>query len=200
MADTFVETVSGRRFDFDRPTLNRVWMPDVAHALSQQCRFAGHTAHFYSVAQHCLNVRGAVGGRNATPALQIAALLHDAAEAFVCDLPSPVKHRAGIEGYRELDHKVTLAVVNSLYLRCEDAELVCGLIRSPEMKQADIAVTLAERAALLRHNHANRWEYDALDIRPASIDADPMAPGDVCETYLRRLRNALSALRGEEGL
>lgn len=63
---------------------------DIAHSLSMQCRFNGHTSEFYSVAEHCCHVHDLL------PApLKRAGLLHDASEAYLCDLPRPLKKSPG---------------------------------------------------------------------------------------------------------
>ena len=52
---TFIQTYSGAKFDFAAPCAEAINIADIAHALSQTCRFGGHTERFYSVADHCVN-------------------------------------------------------------------------------------------------------------------------------------------------
>lgn len=83
--DPYIHTRSGRfylkapRFDVD----------DIAHSLGMLCRFNGHTARFYSVAEHCCLVAYLmakyVGGD------PFEGLLHDAGEAYLSDIPTPFK-------------------------------------------------------------------------------------------------------------
>lgn len=68
---------------------------DIAHALSNICRFNGSTLLHYSVAQHCV-----LASRLAASGQELAALLHDASEAYLTDLPSPVKYLPQMEWYR----------------------------------------------------------------------------------------------------
>ena len=76
---------------------------DIAHALSNICRFGGHTKRFYSVAQHSIAVSYMVGDR-----LALHGLLHDAAEAYIGDMVSPLKKR--IPEYRRLDEDITRVI------------------------------------------------------------------------------------------
>src|SRR5690606_2723306 len=83
---SWIVTRSGRKFDLANPTADMVDTADLAHSLSMQCRFNGHTSSFYSVAQHCLLVAELVPEEH-----KLAALLHDATEAYVGDLVRPLK-------------------------------------------------------------------------------------------------------------
>jgi len=65
---------------------------DIAHSLSLQCRANGHFPRFYSVAQHCLDCMREAKARCLSKRLQFAALIHDSAEAYFGDIPSPVKN------------------------------------------------------------------------------------------------------------
>lgn len=87
-----MRTYTGRMFSFAEITPEDIDIRDIAHALSHLCRFVGHTSMFYSVAQHCLLVSEKIPGG---PEVKLAALLHDAAEAYVNDLPSPLKRWLG---------------------------------------------------------------------------------------------------------
>lgn len=77
-----------------------IHIKDIAHSLSMLCRFAGHSRHFYSVAQHSILVSEFVESelisreytnKEETRLVTLAALLHDASEAYVVDLPTPIK-------------------------------------------------------------------------------------------------------------
>ncbi len=87
---------SGHDFDLLRPDDTAWSIIDIAHGLSNLCRYAGHTTEFYSVAQHCV-----VMSRHVPQRLALTALFHDAAEALVGDMPTPLK--ALLEGYRTIE-------------------------------------------------------------------------------------------------
>lgn len=76
-----------------------IMIDDIAHALSQQCRFGGHLPEYYSVAQHSVIISYIVPDH-----LKMAALLHDAAEAYVLDIPRPIK--VNLPGYKEMEERI----------------------------------------------------------------------------------------------
>jgi hypothetical protein len=109
----FIRTYTGRKFWPLTPKGDELDIADIAHSLSLVCRFTGHTYCFYSVAEHSLHVSEkaaalvfeAADRRHAgrphevvTLAREVAlwGLLHDASEAYLCDVPSPLKHAPGI--------------------------------------------------------------------------------------------------------
>ena len=83
---TWLQTYTGKVFDPINTTEDMIDIVDIAHALSMQCRYSGHTKKFYSVAEHSIIVSRNVHVQNA-----VAALLHDASEAYLVDIPKPLK-------------------------------------------------------------------------------------------------------------
>src|SRR5262249_40412991 len=90
----YLQTVSGRRLDPFTPDLEQIDVADIATALANQCRFGGHTRVFYSVAQHSCLVTDVLRERGGSATELRWALLHDASEAYLVDLPHPIKHRS----------------------------------------------------------------------------------------------------------
>ena len=82
----YLETCTGKRFYYAKPTEDSICIEAIAHALSLQCRFNGHVKHLYSVAQHCCHVSNALPRE-----FRLQGLLHDAAEAYIGDIVSPFK-------------------------------------------------------------------------------------------------------------
>src|SRR4051794_18390687 len=84
-ADFRIMLQSGLLFDLANPSASQVRIEDVAHGLAHTCRYAGQSKYFYSVAEHSVLVSHVISHSN------LAALLHDAAEAFVGDMTRPLK-------------------------------------------------------------------------------------------------------------
>ncbi len=90
-----IRTFKGLYIDVFNPDPATIDIEDIAHALSQVCRFAGHTPKFYSVAQHCTEcvtqMRLKLG--NPSKKILLTMLMHDAAEAYIGDMARPIKRR-----------------------------------------------------------------------------------------------------------
>lgn len=80
----------GQMYPLD-PDPAEIDIQDIAHALSNLCRFNGHVKTFYSVAEHCCHVSDLF----VSPAMRLEGLLHDASEAYLCDMPRPMKRSEG---------------------------------------------------------------------------------------------------------
>jgi len=102
-----ITTFSGIRFWPLQLNPADIRIEDIAHALSNQCRFAGHAREFYSVAEHSVRV-----SHHCAPEDALWGLLHDASEAYLCDVPAPMKDLPAFEAYRaaECSLQGTIAV------------------------------------------------------------------------------------------
>ena len=86
-----IETFTGIMIDPFNPKEEQIVVLDIAHALSNLCRFAGHCNNFYSVAEHSVACSMLVPKEHA-----LSALLHDSTEAYMVDIPTPIKNRIPI--------------------------------------------------------------------------------------------------------
>jgi 5'-deoxynucleotidase YfbR-like HD superfamily hydrolase len=89
---TYITTYTGRKYDYVEPSIDAIDIHDIAHSLSLICRYLGHLPILLSVAEHSVHVSRMVPKKYA-----LAALLHDAHEAYVTDLPSPLKNMPDIK-------------------------------------------------------------------------------------------------------
>lgn len=119
--DSTIRTFSGKYFDFINPKPEQICIEDVAHGLSQTCRYAGQFPKFYSVAQHSIWVCEAVEHISWRIALQ--GLLHDATEAYICDVASPLKKY--LPDYKEIEGGLHMAIseqFNTTYPFCAEVK------------------------------------------------------------------------------
>ena len=98
--NNWIQTRHRRAFSLTRPIVEHVDIHDIAHALSQICRFNGHTRVPYSVAEHCVRCSDLV-----EPAFALDALLHDAAEAYLGDISTPLKRELG-RAWSDIEERV----------------------------------------------------------------------------------------------
>ena len=88
---SYITTFTGKHFDPLEPDMALVDIRDIAHSLSLTCRGNGHVKSFFSVAQHCINCALEAEKRGYSPRLILACLIHDAGEAYMSDVPRPLK-------------------------------------------------------------------------------------------------------------
>lgn len=128
------------------PTPEMICIEDIAHALSYQCRFGGHLPKFYSVAQHSLNCSYLIEDK----ALKLEALLHDASEAYLLDIPRPIK--SGLTNYKQIEEglmRVIFAKFGLLYPIHE------------KVKEIDEIMLQLEWDVLMLNK--NTWEFETKD-------------------------------------
>lgn len=139
----WIQTYTGRAFYLLDPRPNDVCIEDIAHGLSNLCRFAGQTRRFYSVAEHSYRV-----ARLVPPEHKLTALLHDAAEAYIVDLPRPLK--LALPNYRVIEQRVEAAIGKRFGI---------DLVTLPRaVKQADVTMLATERRDLMAPS-PQPWVY-----------------------------------------
>lgn len=106
---TQILTFLGKSFDLVSPDPDQIDPRDIAHALANACRFGGHTRKFYSVAQHSCIVADLV-----PEPYKLAALLHDATEAYCGDMVRPLKEI--MPQYRAIERGIWEAICRRFWL------------------------------------------------------------------------------------
>ncbi|HYG76508.1 MAG TPA: phosphohydrolase [Planctomycetota bacterium] len=181
----WMQTFTGRQFWPLDPKPEDVCIEDIAHALALKCRFGSHSREFYSVAQHSVYVAQIVPSH-----LQMRALLHDAAEAYLPDVGRPIKGRLSavlfyggdfnVVNFKNLESRVLFAIAGALG--------VCGPFDFPEIKYAD-DVLLATEARDLMAEPPVPW-HPLPEALPFKLEA--WGPGRAESEFLRayeRLRD-----------
>ena len=143
MINSWVQTYTGRKFWPLNPEASDVCIEDIAHALSMKCRFSGHTTHFYSIAEHSIHVSALLEDTG----FELWGLLHDASEAYLPDVASPIKD--SIIGFRKLEHNVMIEVARAfgLWPPGEPAEVK---IADRSMLQCEHLQAMSEGPAWMR--------------------------------------------------
>lgn len=163
---SWILTASGVKFDLRNPRSADVRIGDIAHALARICRFTGHTRAFYSVAQH------SVGVANLLPRhLARIGLLHDATEAYVGDMSSPLKEL--LPEYQAIEHEVWRAIAIHFGMREK---------LPPAVKRADLEMLAAERRALLPEDNIE-WVCLRGIITP-TVNLVPWDPETACRRFI----------------
>ena len=164
----YVSTYLGTRFYPAAPRIEDVHIEDIAHGLAFQCRFNGQTRSFYSVAQHSLFVAALVPTR-----LKLAALLHDAAEAYLGDMVKPLK--ALFPEFSRLEESV-IALIGERFG-------VAGF-EAPAIKRADLIALATEKRDLMPHS-CEPWAALA-GVTPVPARIVPIGPQEAKAAFLER--------------
>lgn len=173
---TCIQTYSRKMLDLARPDPADVDFRDVALGLAQCARFAGQTRRRYSVAEHSLRV--AQVARETLPEARLAALLHDAHEAYLGDWSTPLKRALppDVERWlRRVEDEVHTAICQALVVR-----------GGPD-----------------QDTERSRWWWDRVDaaVRHAdlvllSTEARDLLPGGPVDDWTRGLPSALDTQIG----
>lgn len=158
---------SGAWLDLLDPRASGFGIEDVAHGLAHVCRYAGQCNAFYSVAEHSLLVS------EACPTAPFAALMHDAAEAFIGDVTRPLKQL--LPDYRSIERGIEAAIFERFGL-CDGVP--------PAVKAADLRVLAAEQAQVMPRGAAE-WAAKA-DVRPAEVRVRHLPPAAAKQAFLVR--------------
>ncbi len=166
---SYIQTLSGKRIDFLNLNPDQIVIEDIATALSNCCRFAGHLPEFYSVAQHSVLTSLLVSEEFA-----LEALLHDAQEAYVCDIPSPLKHL--LPDYCKMENYVESVIRRKFGL----PEAV-----SDPVKYADLIMLATERQELDIHD-GSEWPVLAGIPVTNQFTISPLRPGQAYGLFMKR--------------
>ena len=141
-----LHTYTGLQIEALSPKVEQIDITDIAHALSRQCRYGGMCKNHYSVARHSANVMQAVKVMGGNLETQFYALMHDASEAYLVDIPTPIKIELG--NYYEIERNwmgTILAGYDNEWLNWQaqvDFEMV---------KNMDYSILVAEMSELFDH-------------------------------------------------
>ena len=142
--ENWIETRSGKRVSVENPQPDQFDIKDIAYALSNTCRFNGHCAGFYSVAEHSVAV-----ALRLPDELRLAGLLHDATEAYLGDIPSPIKQF--LPDYKVIEERFEIAIEDAFNLQLTNGGKAA-------VKEADIDALYTE-AHFLIPSKGEDWTF-----------------------------------------
>lgn len=151
MTPKWIQTYTGKKFDFNNFTIKNIDIIDIAHSLGNICRFNGHCNKFYSVAEHSIYV-----SRNCSDDLKLWGLLDDAAETYIGDLVRPIKQY--MYDFQELEIDIMDMIILKFGLYPD--------IRPDKVIEIDNRVLVTERNQIMKIT-PDDWglnEYESFDF------------------------------------
>jgi len=178
-----IDTASGVRLDLDNPRPEDIRIGDVAGGLSKVCRFGAQARKYYSVAQHALLVRRLVVEAG-HPELALVALHHDSHEAYLCDIPTPLKRKIAkaTNVYNETCSTLDRVIAEAFGFEWPEQ----GSPERRAIKHADNQALLMEAARLLPDGgkalrRDRRFEEEQRDL--AALE-EPLSPAEAEARFL----------------
>lgn len=159
--DQWISLLSGGKFNYNNPEQSDVEFEDLASALSNICRFSGHLPVFYSVAQHLVNTSRLVPEEHA-----FDALMHDTAEAFTNDVPTPLKWALPV--FKELEVSIESAMAKRFGFNFPYPK---------EVKEADTNMLILEKIYV--KGDTSVWpQYEGIEVEHLLplVDLSPWQP------------------------
>jgi hypothetical protein len=170
----YLQTVSGRWVNPFDPDPDQLDAGDIARALANLCRFGGHSRVFYSVAQHSVIVSQLVEQAGGDAEAAFAALMHDATEAYLGDMPHPLKHRSPLgAAFKAAEEQLEQAIRDRFRINPD----------VPEIKRCDRALLATERRAF----SSERWPWPELEgVEPLDVELTAWSPDEAARAFAER--------------
>ena len=179
-----LQTYTGRVLTPLDPWPGDFSIEDIAWSLAHQCRYNGHTKLFYSVATHCILVAFFLPSN-----LKLEGLLHDASEAYLSDLPSPIKRL--MPEYQKVEARIEDALAGQYRLN----------LHNPLVKEADNYVFQLEAQLVMGGTIGAKFGtgpcYESVYVEREIINAASRSPAAEAQRYLSVYRE-LADTRGQD--
>lgn len=166
----WIQTYTNKKFFPLDPNPKDINIEDIAHSLSNKCRFSGHVDDYYSVAQHSVLV-----SRCSSKEDRLWGLLHDASEAYLVDMPKPLKVLPEFQWFVDVENKLQEIIVASFGL---------DIIQPDSVHKADKELLLAEKRDLVKYRPVEEWQIRHDDIKPYPKKIIPMLPKEAEKFFL----------------
>lgn len=167
---SWIQTYSGKVFYPLTPHIKSIDIIDIAHSLSLICRYVGHIKHFYSVAQHSVIIANHFKD---DPILAKWGLLHDGPEAYIVDIPRPIKKK--LVGYCAIEDRYNKMFATKFDLPYPIPE---------EVKEIDTRILMTERQTRMIYKPIIIEEFKK--IKPLTVDIPVMMPREAELQFLQK--------------
>lgn len=182
----WIETHKGIRINPLDPKPELFDIEDIAHSLSMQCRFNGHCSRFYSVAEHSVATAQCLKSWGRDGIFALWGLLHDGSEAYMGDLPRPLKRQ--LAAY--LEHEAVLQAM----IFAKFAGRAPSAAESAVVTEADNAMLVTEANALT-DGRARRWD---LPYEPCGVEIMCLSPSAAEASFLAEFAELINGWDGVE--
>lgn len=154
-----LRTVSGLRVSMTNPKPEQFELVDIAVGLSNQCRFGGQVHNHYSVAEHSVACSENAKRCGADVHIQMACLMHDAAEAYLGDVIRPLKNIMGGK-YLELESRMQAVIDKRFNIDCAGNHEVIKL-HDNAICEAEMKVICYREYLEVKDSFANLGEFSS---------------------------------------
>ncbi|QNF34336.1 HD domain-containing protein [Adhaeribacter swui] len=183
----FIKTFTGRQLDLLAPKQEQIDLEDIAHGLAMKCRWNGQTNQFYSVAEHSMRVAYLLLEMYQNPLLAMAGLMHDAAEAYLPDLATPLKKV--IKGFDEIESALMLAITQKFNLPPVS-------VTKFKVKLADRVLLVTEGRDLMAWDLSEAWCQDFPP--PIEIEIVPLPWAHAKKLFLKTYNHLQQQIKNFE--
>lgn len=181
----WITAKGGIRFDLLNPDPDHLDIRTIAHAIGNVCRFSGHTSRHYSVAQHSILVSELVTLLGGLDGDAYTGLMHDAQEAYVGDVPTPLKRL--LPEYKRIEDGIAARIADRYHVAAPLPQIV---------KDADLYALYLERDELMPEQ-PEPWEHEHLaeEARDLLESANHGVAGLVTEAWQPEYASEMFLLR-----
>lgn len=171
-------------FDPIHPRVEDIFRRDIAHSLSNKCRYSGHTRRFYSVAEHSVRVSWCLRDMGCSLSIQYWGLHHDDEEAYLVDLPTPLKALPEFAWFKVIATNLQSVICKAFALSVEEP---------PVVKEADRILLVTEKRDLMPPHD---WTKQYVQ-QPLAEKIKAWGPKKAERVWLQRCKELEDALQGE---
>lgn len=183
-----IQTHTGTIFYPLDPRIEDIELEDVAHGLSHKARFTGHTRRLYVTAEHSVRVSLHLGACGRSLMEQFVGLHHDDTDAYLPDVPTPLKILPEFKWFRDLEHHLQDMCFTKFGCRIDDYSVI---------KNSDIVLLLTEKRDLMPTKNGN-WKHKyTQEPIPEPYFIEPWEPTVAKKIYLDLHHSLMKAIQNE---